>query len=151
MSELNNSLKTLKKFKNLNEVLFKICNTLREKALKLDLNNNELMKSESNVLKYCKIISNDNKSETAIQTVKDDQIHKIMNKRTFKCVWPGCNQLFNFSANLVRHKRVHTGDKPYICEVNNCKKKLFTNISSQRTSNYYSFKSPKICLSFERM
>ena len=40
------------------------------------------------------------------------------NKTEFKCSY--CSKVFNQKCNVVRHERIHTGEKPYECET--CKK-----------------------------
>ena len=35
------------------------------------------------------------------------------NERPFVCEWDGCDKAFAQKCNLTRHKRCHTGEKPY--------------------------------------
>jgi hypothetical protein len=40
--------------------------------------------------------------------------------RKYACTWEGCGKAFTTSGHLVRHKRIHTGEKRYKCAMENC-------------------------------
>ncbi|MBW0516090.1 hypothetical protein O181_055805 [Austropuccinia psidii MF-1] len=40
--------------------------------------------------------------------------------RKYACNWEGCGKAFTTSGHLVRHKRIHTGEKRYECVMKNC-------------------------------
>lgn len=37
------------------------------------------------------------------------------NSMIFNCPWPGCNKIFNRFYNLRSHYRIHSGEKPFLC------------------------------------
>jgi uncharacterized Zn-finger protein len=42
--------------------------------------------------------------------------------KPYSCEHPGCKQAFSQVSNLIRHQRIHSGEKPFACEF--CDKKF---------------------------
>ncbi|MTI11799.1 hypothetical protein E1189_01705, partial [Sansalvadorimonas verongulae] len=42
--------------------------------------------------------------------------------RPFACDQGGCNKSFTTSGELTKHKRSHTGKKPFACDHDGCNK-----------------------------
>ncbi|XP_026764167.2 zinc finger protein 271-like isoform X2 [Galleria mellonella] len=42
--------------------------------------------------------------------------HVIKHDKEFSCDYPGCSYICKLSSNLIKHKRIHTSEKPYLCD-----------------------------------
>ena len=69
--------------------------------------------------------SEDNDFECETQNTKSGHnMYTTIINQEHKCLWPGCNKIFDSNYSLIIHIRVHTGYKPYICDLDNCGKRF---------------------------
>ena len=61
---------------------------------------------------------------------------KCRNTRVYICKYEGCGKSFTKTWNLVYHFRVHTKEKPFVCEV--CKAAFSHKCNLSRHSNTHS-------------
>jgi len=44
-------------------------------------------------------------------------IHRLNGKRVYVCNAESCGKAFNYLSSLVKHERIHRGERPYVCKV----------------------------------
>ncbi|PLW05786.1 hypothetical protein PCASD_26667 [Puccinia coronata f. sp. avenae] len=65
--------------------------------------------------------------------------------RKYACTWEGCGKAFTTSGHLVRHKRIHTGEKRYECAMENCSSRFSRQDNMlQHYRTHFSSKSRRI-------
>ncbi|EFP91293.2 uncharacterized protein PGTG_17150 [Puccinia graminis f. sp. tritici CRL 75-36-700-3] len=65
--------------------------------------------------------------------------------RKYACTWEGCGKAFTTSGHLVRHKRIHTGEKRYKCAMENCTSRFSRQDNMlQHYRTHFSSKSRRI-------
>ena len=68
------------------------------------------------------IVSNGSVDEVSSSVIKERKRHtRVQRKKVFingerKYSCESCGQLFNYSGNLDKHARTHSGEKPYQCK-----------------------------------
>lgn len=67
----------------------------------------------------------------------------MIKNKPFKCDYEGCSSAFTQVSNLIRHKRIHTGDKPYKCDKWNKSFASGSNLKQHRNT-HNSFKKRKV-------
>lgn len=67
------------------------------------------------------------------------------NERPFVCDHPGCHKAFIQRSALTVHKRVHTGERPHKCQVPGCGKSFGDSSSLARHRRTHSGKRPHCC------
>ena len=77
------------------------------------------------------------KSRVPLVVIIDVHVFKFqiilkLGEKLYKC--DKCEKMYTNSANLSRHRRVHTGETPYACKVPGCDVK-YRDLSSLKLHN----------------
>eukprot|EP00039_Didymoeca_costata_P015073 m.251539 g.251539 ORF g.251539 m.251539 type:complete len:293 (+) comp16149_c0_seq12:3833-4711(+) len=59
----------------------------------------------------------------------------------FKCPWPDCERIFQSKSKFESHYRIHTGERPFVCEV--CKAAFHQKSTLTRHMKIHDKKTPK--------
>ena len=59
-----------------------------------------------------------------LNIIKDEHIWYIINYLS-----PSCFKKFSYNSSLIKHMRIHTGERPYLCNVEGCNQQ-FSQVSS---------------------
>ncbi|CCF55518.1 hypothetical protein KAFR_0A00800 [Kazachstania africana CBS 2517] len=72
-----------------------------------------------------------------------ESFHLTKGKSKYTCFWHGCNKEFSQRQKIVRHLKVHSGFKPYKCEV--CSKCFSSDETLKQHSRVHSGEKPFKC------
>lgn len=88
------------------------------------------------------ILTNQSLHPKMVQSLSQSQKKK---KETFACQYPGCNGLFTTLANMKRHEKLHSGEKPYICKFEGCEKNFARKYDLKVHTRTHTKEKPYIC------
>lgn len=60
------------------------------------------------------------------RNLKDHMIRHTILEKPYRCDWPGCDYGSYKSTNVVKHKSVHSDERKYVCDLQNCDKRFKT-------------------------
>ncbi|ORX49528.1 hypothetical protein DM01DRAFT_1338198 [Hesseltinella vesiculosa] len=66
-------------------------------------------------------------------------------ERPYPCDWPGCSREFTQRSGLTVHRRTHTGERPHVCEFPSCQKSFSDSSSLARHRRTHTGKRPYQC------
>ncbi|KAG5667933.1 hypothetical protein PVAND_015898 [Polypedilum vanderplanki] len=109
-----------------------LCNKAFKSSTELKSHEGTHSQIKNKICKFC------NKSfyKTSYLNVHIKNIHYGLKK--YQC--DGCNKSFSNSSNLIAHKRIHSGEKPYHCKFEGCNAKF--NQSSSLVRHMKSHNKP---------
>jgi len=77
--------------------------------------------------------------------VEIDEKKNQLQRTIFQCRQPGCSSSFSTMANMKRHEKLHSGEKPFICPAENCAKKFARKYDMKIHMRIHTKEKPYLC------
>lgn len=112
------------------------------------LMNSEAMNDVPDSIKRKRVRLSSSASSAAVaaaagMSMNPDGTPLVKQMMTFKCEAPGCNKAYSSASHLKRHQRVHSQEKPYICE--RCKSAFFLAHHLRYHERTHTGEKPYVC------
>ena len=112
------------------------------KLIELKTFNKQLFQKQELIEKYTKsVLDLDLSSDSVIDEIKvcrsDVNIIELKQKSKYlKCFWPKCEYKTKTSEHLKSHELIHSNDKPFVCDYNQCYKTFKTKYDLNQHKKY---------------